>query len=89
MVLTGSAVIVSYFIYTITPSQSRIITSELFYLSGIPVLTGILRYIQICVDANSGANHHRLLFKDNVILLSIVTYALMLIIFLYGTNSSI
>lgn len=86
MALTGAAIITSYFIYTIIPSKSRIITSDYFYVTGLPVITGILRYLQVCIDDNKGAKHHKLLISDPVILASVVVYLVMFIFFLYGVS---
>lgn len=90
MALSGAAVITSYFIYTIVPSDSRIITSDYFYITGLPVIVGVLRYLQICIDNNDGgAAHHKLLINDIVILLSIAFYLALFFFFLYGTPCSI
>lgn len=86
MAVTGAAVIVSYFLYTLTPSPARVITSELFYLTGIPVTAGILRYIQICIQSNEGGNHPRLIVRDPVILVSAIVYFVMLAYFLYAVR---
>lgn len=86
MTLTAASIITSYFIYAAIPNSSRTITSEYFYLTGLPVTIGILRYLQICVDENSGGTHHRLLINDSVIIWCIIVYLTFFFFFMYGES---
>ena len=83
LALTGSATVTCYFLYTILPGGSRIITSEYFCISGLPVIVGILRYMEICIGSNKGGSHNRLLINDPVILICIVAYLILFFIFRY------
>lgn len=84
LALTGSATVTCYFLYTILPGGSRIITSEYFCISGLPVIVGILRYMEICIGTNKGGSHNRLLINDSVILACVVIYLMIFFGFRYG-----
>lgn len=81
MAMTGAAVIAAYFVYAIVPGSTRIVTSDYFYLTGIPVVIGILRYMQLCVDNNCGGEHSSLIVTDHMLRWSIIVYMLMFIVF--------
>lgn len=80
MSLVGASTIASYFIYTVFPNPLRIVTSDYFYLTGIPVVIGVIRYLQICIDTNRGGCHSELVYRDTVILSSIVMYLMSFIV---------
>lgn len=85
MVVAGASTIVVYIIYTVLPTPSKIITSEYFYISSIPVTIGILRYLQICLVDNKGGRHSDILYKDTAIGLCILLYiAIFLILWIAG-----
>lgn len=81
MAMTGAAVVAAYFVYAIVPGSTRIVTSEFFYLTGLPVVIGLLRYMQLCVDFNRGGDHSSLIVKDPTLRWSIIVYILMFIAF--------
>ncbi|MCM1111362.1 MAG: UbiA prenyltransferase family protein [Clostridium sp.] len=79
MSLLGAAAITSYFLYTLFPNPGRIVTSPYLYTTGIPVVIAIIRYLQICVDDNRGAVHHRVIFRDPLIASCIAIYIILFI----------
>ena len=74
MSITCAIVICAYLIYSIVPSSTRVINSPYFYTTGLPVIIGLLRYLQICMTTNSGGSHSAVLFKDFIIVGSIIVY---------------
>lgn len=88
MSLVGAAAITSYFLYTVSPNPGRIVSSSYLYVTGFPVVVGILRYLQICIDNNRGARHHRVIFTDPLIVLCIATYLVIFIaLWIYDTGA--
>lgn len=85
LTICAASVITSYFIYAIVPSSTRFITSDYLYTSGFPVVIGILRYLQICLQDNNGGNHSILIFKDSILKICILCYILSIIFCLYDT----
>lgn len=81
MAMTGAAVIAAYLVYAVIPDSTRIVTSQYFYLTTLPIAIGLLRYMQLCVDDNKGGNHSALIVKDSVLRGAIVVYLLMFLIF--------
>ena len=80
MSLIGAATITCYLIYTASPTPDKSIASPYIYLTGLPVIVGVMRYLQICIDDNGGATHVKLIWRDGIMCGSIIVYILLFIL---------
>lgn len=79
MSICCSIVIAGYLIYSIIPNSTRVVKSSYFYITTLPVIIGLLRYLQICITTNSGGSHTTVLFRDGIITGSIILYLIIYI----------
>lgn len=72
MVLSASAVIVFYIIYTVSPEIIMKVHTDKLYFTSIFVVLGILRYLQIAFVENNCGSPTYILIKDKFILFTIL-----------------
>jgi 4-hydroxybenzoate polyprenyltransferase len=84
--LICAIIIVSYFMYTMSPEIiSRLHTYRLYYTC-LFVLAGILRYLQLIFVQQDSQSPTKILYKDRFIQLSILLWIISFYIILYTTN---
>lgn len=83
LALISSVMIVSYFMYTVSPSVIERHSTSRLYLTSLFVMAGIMRYLQIIyVNADSGSPT-KILYKDRFIQISLVLWMISFYIILY------
>lgn len=83
LALISSVMIVSYFMYTVSPSVIERHSTSRLYLTSLFVMAGIMRYLQIIyVNADSGSPT-KILYKDRFIQISLVLWMISFYFILY------
>ncbi|MES1217300.1 MAG: decaprenyl-phosphate phosphoribosyltransferase [Bacteroidota bacterium] len=74
--LLGAIIIVDYFMYTIdTETLNRLGTTRLYY-TGLFVIAGIMRYLQITIVDQKSGSPTKILYKDRFIQVTLLLWAL-------------
>ena len=76
MVMIGAIIIVSYLNYTTLIENQLASNSEMIYISTIFVLLGLMRYLQLALVFNKTGSPTKIAYKDNLIKISILMWAL-------------
>lgn len=63
----AAAVIICYFMYSISPDVTTAIEFEYFYLTGLFVVAGVLRYLQIAIVENQSGSPTDVLLNDRML----------------------
>lgn len=83
LAIMASVIIVAYAMYTINPETLMRFKSPHLYLTIIPVVLGLLRYLQITfVEKNSGSPT-QVFYKDTFLQLVVVSWAVLLYLLIY------
>lgn len=83
LAIMASVIIVAYAMYTINPETLMRFKSPHLYLTIIPVVLGLLRYLQITfVEKNSGSPT-QVFYKDTFLQLVVVSWAVSLYLLIY------
>jgi 4-hydroxybenzoate polyprenyltransferase len=64
-------IILAYILYTISPEVIERLDSQYLYFTGIFVVIGLLRYLQIILVENSGGSPVKIIYKDRCIHITI------------------
>jgi len=76
MAIMASVVIVAYTIYTTSPEVVARMDSEHLYLTGLFVITGVMRYLQIAFVLKDSGSPTRIILKDRFMQLTLIGWAL-------------
>lgn len=81
--IVASITMVCYIMYTVSPDVIQRMNTDMLYLTALPVLLGILRYLQLTiVDAKSGSPT-KVLFSDRFIHLCIIAWLASFLLIIY------
>lgn len=84
MTLFGSTLIISYIMYTISPEVTERIGSRLLYLTGFPVIVGVLRYIQLLVVKRQVSDPFQILLGDRFMQLIVLAWLFLILFIMYS-----
>lgn len=89
MVIMAAVIIVSYIMYTISEEVIARFHTEYLYATGLFVILGIIRYLQITFVLNKSGNPTKILLNDRFIQLVLMSWiiAFFLIIYLHKFQS--
>ncbi|HZE84183.1 MAG TPA: decaprenyl-phosphate phosphoribosyltransferase [Puia sp.] len=83
LALVSAVIIVSYFMYTMTPEvKARLGTYRLYYTC-LFVMAGIMRYLQIIYVSSDSGSPTKILYKDRFIQLTLVLWIASFVLILY------
>lgn len=81
--ITGAVMLVCYIMYTVSPETIAHFHSDYLYLTSVPVLVGLLRYIQIAVVDKKSGDPTKVVLKDRATQLIILAWFLAFVFFIY------
>jgi len=84
MVLMAGVVMVSYIMYTMSPEVIARMGSDKLYITGLFVLIGLLRYLQLTLVFEKSGNPSKILLKDRGIQISLLLWVLSFVVLLYA-----
>ncbi len=64
VILMAGIVVVSYLMYTVSEDVVMRFNNDYLYITTLPVIVGILRYLQLTMVMNNSANPTKILLKD-------------------------
>lgn len=81
--ITASVTLVCYIMYTVSPEVTVRIGADYLYLTCVPVLIGLLRYIQISVVDKKSGNPTKIMLHDRFIQITVLVWLLMFLAIIY------
>ena len=75
--------LVCYIMYTVSAETIAHFHSDYLYLTSVPVLVGLLRYIQIAVVDKKSGDPTKVVLKDRATQLIILAWFLAFVFFIY------
>ena len=81
--ITGAVMLVCYIMYTVSAETIAHFHSDYLYLTSVPVLVGLLRYIQIAVVDKKSGDPTKVVLKDRATQLIILAWFLAFVFFIY------
>jgi 4-hydroxybenzoate polyprenyltransferase len=83
LALVSAVIIVAYFMYTMNPLVEARLGSYRLYYTGLFVMAGLMRYLQIIYVHSDSGSPTKILYKDRFIQLSILLWIASFILLLY------
>lgn len=80
MSMLGAVLVMGYIMYTVQPKYGKVPESEYLYITSLPVLLGILRYLQLTIVENRTGDPTRLAYSDIVLLTTVSVWIISFII---------
>lgn len=68
--MLGAVLIIGYIMYTLQPKYGKGPDSEYLYITSLPVLFGILRYLQLTIVENRSGDLSKVIYRDVPLLLT-------------------
>ena len=81
--ITGTAALVCYIMYTVSPEVINQFHTPYLYLTSIYVLVGLLRYIQLAVVDNKSGDPTKVILHDRFIQLIVLAWGVSFLILIY------
>ena len=81
--ITASVTLVCYIMYTVSPEVTVRTGVDYLYLTCVPVLIGLLRYIQISVVDKKSGNPTKIMLHDRFIQITVLVWLLMFLAIIY------
>lgn len=81
--ITASVTLVCYIMYTVSPEVTVRTGADYLYLTCVPVLIGLLRYIQISVVDKKSGNPTKIMLHDRFIQITVLVWLLMFLAIIY------
>ncbi len=78
--MLGAIIIVGYVMYTLHPRYGNAPECEYLYVTGLPVLYGILRYLQLTIVENGSGDPSKVIYKDIPLILTVAIWFISFII---------
>ena len=83
LVLLGAVLVVAYVMYTLSPEVVERLRTDYPYLSSLPVVVGILRYLQVVLVHDATAEPTTMLLRDRFLQLMIALWLGTLVVLIY------
>ncbi|MDE6297442.1 MAG: UbiA prenyltransferase family protein, partial [Muribaculaceae bacterium] len=81
--MLGSVLMIGYIIYTLQPRKENGEVSEYLYITSLPVLYGIMRYLQLTIVENRSGSPSKMAYSDVPIRLSVIIWFMMFVFIIY------
>jgi hypothetical protein len=82
--LISAVTIVAYIMYTVSPEVTERFQSEYLFVTTIPVLAGIMRYLQIVFVEKKSGSPTNIFIKDKFILSTIALWIISFYLIIYA-----
>lgn len=83
IIMVSGIIIVAYLMYTLSPQVMERMGSQHLYYTGIFVIVGIMRYLQLIYVDNDTGSPTEVLYKDRFIQLTILLWILSFVVIIY------
>lgn len=81
--MLGAVLIIGYILYTLQPKYGKGPDSEYLYITALPVLFGILRYLQLTIVENRSGNPTKIAYSDAPLLVAGMVWLISFILIIY------
>ncbi|MDE5868738.1 MAG: decaprenyl-phosphate phosphoribosyltransferase, partial [Muribaculaceae bacterium] len=81
--MLGAVLLIGYIIYTLQPRKENGEVSEYLYITSLPVLYGIMRYLQLTIVENRSGSPSKMAYSDVPIRLTVIIWLLMFVFIIY------
>lgn len=81
--LIGAVTVIGYIIYTLQPRTIEQFHTDYLYITALPVLIGILRYLQLAIVDDSAADPSEVALSDRPLQLTVILWLALFIIIIY------
>ena len=81
--ITAAVTVVSYIMYTVSPSVTQRIGSDYVYLTSVFVILGLLRYMQLTLVDEKSGDPTKMLYSDHFLQLVIVMWFAAYLVIIY------
>ena len=81
--ITAAVTVVSYIMYTVSPSVTQRIGSEYVYLTSVFVILGLLRYMQLTLVDEKSGDPTKMLYSDHFLQLVIAMWFAAYLVIIY------
>ncbi|MBD5387156.1 decaprenyl-phosphate phosphoribosyltransferase [bacterium] len=81
--LLGAVLIIGYIMYTLQPKYGKGPDSEYLYITALPVLFGILRYLQLTIVENRSGSPTKIAYSDPPLLITGAIWLITFILIIY------
>ena len=85
--ITAAVTVVSYIMYTVSPSVTQRIGSDYVYLTSVFVILGLLRYMQLTLVDEKSGDPTKMLYSDHFLQLVIAMWFASYLIIIYNPFS--
>lgn len=83
LTMLSAVIIVSYIMYTVSPEVNERLGSTNIYMTGIFVILGLMRYLQLTVVENKSGSPVRILYTDRFIHLTLAGWIISFFLIIY------
>lgn len=83
MIMTAGIIVVSYIMYSISEEVTQRVKTEFFYFTGLFVVLGVLRYMQIAFVEEKSSSPTRILLTDTFTIVNLLCWAASVFYFIY------
>ena len=81
--ITAAVTVVSYIMYTVSPSVTQRIGSDYVYLTSVFVILGLLRYMQLTLVDEKSGDPTKMLYSDHFLQLVIAMWFASYLVIIY------
>ncbi|MDE6484119.1 MAG: decaprenyl-phosphate phosphoribosyltransferase [Duncaniella sp.] len=81
--LLGAVTVIGYIIYTLQPRTIAQFHTEYLYVTALPVIIGILRYMQLTVVGNATGDPSKVALTDIPLRISVIVWVLLFVAIIY------
>lgn len=81
--LLGAVTVIGYILYTLQPRTIDQFHTEYLYVTALPVLVGILRYLQLTIVDNSTGDPSRVAYTDVPLRITVAVWLLLFVAIIY------
>lgn len=81
--MLAAVIVVGYILYTLQPRTIEQFSTEYLYITALPVLCGLLRYLQLTIVDNRSGNPSKIIYSDRPLRLMAGLWLLLFICIIY------
>ncbi len=84
MIISFSITMMTYILYSVSADVIQRLGSNYIYITALPVILGILRYLQLAIVEKKTGSPVKLLFSDNLLKIFILVWLVVFYVWIYG-----
>lgn len=81
--MLAGVILIGYILYTLQPRTIEQFSTEYLYITALPVLCGLLRYLQLTIVDNRSGNPSKIVYSDRAIRATVAIWLLLFIFIIY------